>query len=233
MRYPGGKGKVFQQLINLMPPHEVYIETHVGGGSVLRNKRPAKHSIAIDKDPAAINQLRSEGLECELVETDAVEFLRAYNFTGRELVFSDPPYPKETRRSRQRLYRHDYNADDHRELLAMLIALPCAVMITSYDNPLYADVLKEWVRIDFRGVSHVGSRSEVAWLNFEPGMVHDHQYLGTSFRQREAFKRKRQRWLDRFTDLSLAEQQAVLSDFSEAFLAQTSVSSYLEVSNER
>ena len=31
MNYPGGKGGVYQRLINLMPPHEVYIETHLGG----------------------------------------------------------------------------------------------------------------------------------------------------------------------------------------------------------
>ncbi|ODS31873.1 MAG: D12 class N6 adenine-specific DNA methyltransferase, partial [Candidatus Scalindua rubra] len=24
-----------------MPPHEVYIETHLGGGAVMRNKRPS------------------------------------------------------------------------------------------------------------------------------------------------------------------------------------------------
>jgi len=48
MRYPGGKGKCYQHVINLMPPHSVYIETHLGGGSVLRHKRPAKRNIAIE-----------------------------------------------------------------------------------------------------------------------------------------------------------------------------------------
>lgn len=233
MRYPGGKGKVFQQLINLMPPHEVYIETHVGGGSVLRNKRPAPRSIAIDKDELPLEQLAAHRLECDLVQADAVEYLRQYSFTGKELVFSDPPYPAETRRSRNRIYRYDYTTDDHVDLLETLVTLPCAVMITSYDNQLYAETLKDWVRVDFRGVSHVGSRPEVAWMNFQPGLVHDHQYLGGSFRQREAFKRKRQRWLDRFTGLSLAEQQAVLADLSGAFLANAPPLSHLEVSDGR
>ncbi|MBS0352463.1 MAG: DNA adenine methylase, partial [Proteobacteria bacterium] len=48
MSYPGGKGKCYQRLINLMPPHETYIETHLGSGAVLRNKRPAKTTIGID-----------------------------------------------------------------------------------------------------------------------------------------------------------------------------------------
>ncbi len=50
MSYPGGKGKCYQRLINLMPPHETYIESHLGGGAVLRNKRPAKANIGIDAD---------------------------------------------------------------------------------------------------------------------------------------------------------------------------------------
>ena len=49
--YPGGKGGVFQRLINIMPSHEVYIETHLGGGAVMRNKRPARYNIGIEIDP--------------------------------------------------------------------------------------------------------------------------------------------------------------------------------------
>ena len=41
MTYPGGKGQCFPHIINQMPPHQVYIETHLGGGSVLANKKPA------------------------------------------------------------------------------------------------------------------------------------------------------------------------------------------------
>ena len=56
MRYPGGKFRCFQKLINLMPPHRVYIETHLGGGAVLRHKIPAEFNIGIDRDPEAIRE---------------------------------------------------------------------------------------------------------------------------------------------------------------------------------
>ena len=49
-QYPGGKGRSFRTLINLMPPHDRYVETHVGGGAVLRHKLAAKKSIGIDLD---------------------------------------------------------------------------------------------------------------------------------------------------------------------------------------
>lgn len=59
MNYPGGKGQVFQRLINLMPPHEVYIETHLGGGSIIRNKLPARQNIGIEIDPTLIGTWRT------------------------------------------------------------------------------------------------------------------------------------------------------------------------------
>ena len=58
MNYPGGKGGVYQKLINLMPPHEVYIETYLGGGAVIRNKKPAKRNIGIEIDPNTMRILR-------------------------------------------------------------------------------------------------------------------------------------------------------------------------------
>ena len=35
--YPGGKSGsgVYQQLINLMPPHKIYIEAFLGGGAIM------------------------------------------------------------------------------------------------------------------------------------------------------------------------------------------------------
>lgn len=63
MGYPGGKNGagVFQRIINLMPPHDVYIEPFLGGGAVLRLKRPARLNIGLDLDRAAVSTLASFG----------------------------------------------------------------------------------------------------------------------------------------------------------------------------
>lgn len=55
--YPGGKGAagVHQNIINLIPPHDVYIETHLGGGSIMLRKRPSSINIGIDLDPEVID----------------------------------------------------------------------------------------------------------------------------------------------------------------------------------
>src|SRR5579883_3303215 len=54
--YPGGKAGdgVFQRIINLMPPHQVYIEPFFGGGAIMRLKRPARVNIGIDRDRTAL-----------------------------------------------------------------------------------------------------------------------------------------------------------------------------------
>lgn len=60
MSYPGGKNGsgVYQRIINLMPPHEVYIEAFLGGAAVMRLKRPAAVNIGIDVDPRAVEMAR-------------------------------------------------------------------------------------------------------------------------------------------------------------------------------
>ena len=75
MRYPGGKGKCFQHIVNILPPHSTYIETHLGGGSVLLNKAPATENIGIDRDPRVIRFWKKNFPDiANFVETDAIDF---------------------------------------------------------------------------------------------------------------------------------------------------------------
>lgn len=57
-RYDGGKGRLFQRIISLMPPHDVFLAPFVGGGKVLANKIPAQYNIAFDLDDAVIEAWR-------------------------------------------------------------------------------------------------------------------------------------------------------------------------------
>jgi DNA adenine methylase len=99
MNYPGGKGGVFHKLINLMPPHEVYIETHLGGGAIMRNRARAQRDIGIEIDPQVIEMwCQNKPIDFELIHDDAINYLKSYQFTGRELLYCDPPYLRKTRK---------------------------------------------------------------------------------------------------------------------------------------
>jgi DNA adenine methylase len=217
MRYPGGKGKTFQHIINLMPAHRVYIETHVGGGAVLRNKRPATRNIALDADPKVVAQwdagLQNVELLCERAET----FLARFPFQGDELAFVDPPYLPSTRR-RDKVYRCDYTESDHVQLLTLLKKLPCMVILSGYANPLYDEMLATWRTRTFRAKTHAEVRTETLWFNFEPpALLHDSRYLGDGFRQRQAAKRRMERIKEKFIRMDAVERTAIAQWLHEAF----------------
>lgn len=218
MRFPGGKFRCYQKLVNLMPPHRVYIETHLGGGAVLRHKAPAEVSIGVDCDPAVIGAFVGHfDSRFKFINTRAEDFLTSYQFAGDEFVYSDPPYWPASRRSRRSPYRHDYSEEQHVGLLQALRRLPCAVMISGYGNTTYDELLSGWGKYVFTGTSHTGQREETVWLNFEPALLHDTSFLGETFRDRQAIKRKRARWVSRFRSESVGVQQAILADLSGAF----------------
>ncbi|ALV06359.1 Upf31.0 [Roseateles depolymerans] len=217
MKYPGGKGKTYQHIINLMPPHRVYIETHLGGGAVLRNKRPAEHSIGIDADERVVAQWRARTADpptdtaypdLELICGRAEEFLARYSFLGDELVYVDPPYHPETRRQ-PRVYRCDYDVEDHVELLSLLARLPCPVIVSGYAHPLYDELLGGWNQRTFQAKTHTDVRTETLWFNFEPpDQLHDSRHRGDNFRERQTLKRRMERLQDRVRAMDPAERHA-------------------------
>jgi DNA adenine methylase len=227
MAYPGGKGGegVYQTIINQMPPHRVYIEPFLGGGAIMRRKKPATLNIGIDRDPEAIKAFPeadiagNDNVRFRFESGDGLAFLRAYNFVGDELVYCDPPYLFETRSSDRTRYVCELgDARQHRKLLDLLTALPCMAMISGYWSRLYADRLHAWHSIRFAAMTHSGPRTEWLWSNFpEPVELHDYRHVGASFRERERIKRKKQRWMARLHRLPILERQALLAAISEAW----------------
>lgn len=222
MRYPGGKGKTYQHVVNLMPPHSVYIETHLGGGAVMRHKRAASRSIGIDLDERVIDEWNAiPSSTMELVHGKAEDFLRSYPFSGSELVYCDPPYHPATRRQ-ERVYRHDYNERDHVELLEILAALPCKVLLSGYAHPLYDAMLTGWNRRQFKAATHNGVREETLWFNFEPPtQLHDARYLGGDFRERQSTKRRLQRLRSKVASMDPIERSAFIQWMREQYPFQT------------
>lgn len=216
--YPGAKGKCYQRLINLMPPHSTYIESHLGSGKVLLNKRSAQKNIGIDIDGAVIEHWRQHNPDrCTLVHGDAAEYLAQYPFLGTELVYSDPPYVKSTRQ-RQDIYRHDYSDADHERLIRTLKSLPCSVMLSGYPSAMYHDYLANWRKVTYSVKTHIGIREECVWMNFpEVAKLHDGFYLGATFRERQTIRRRQHRLLDRFEKMDSIERNHVLQLLNQQY----------------
>ena len=198
-----------QPIIAMMPPHDTYIETHLGGGAIMRRKPPSLHNIAIDLDQESISAFDC-GYPVEKIHGCAHQFLSAYNYGGRELVYCDPPYLHQTRSSTRR-YRFDYQEQNHVELLKILKRLPCSVILSGYPSTLYDEQLTDWNTIELQVMNQSGVRTEKLWFNFTTDRVHWCRYAGKNFTDRQRIKRKAESWGKRYQALPRPERLALLS----------------------
>ena len=220
----------YQTIIASMPPHDTYIETHLGSGIVMRRKPPAARSIGLEIDPATFARFGSivaqeaAALDAVTVEThniDCLAFLRDFDFSaaGRVLIYADPPYVLASRSHHATRYRHDYTDEDHRELLAVLDALPASVMISGYPSSLYDSVLHppRWRLLTYQAMTRGGPRTECLWMNFAPDAAHWSTHAGVDFTDRQRIKRKAARWKRMFAELPAGEKTAILAAILEVY----------------
>ena len=253
--YPGGKEACHQKLINLIPPHQIYVEPFLGGGAIMRKKRPAKLNIGVevnedvlwltalklDPDPIIIdtfNNTRAGQLfdgrnpdqlkKAESRETvfafiigNALPFLSWFPVRDdREtFIYCDPPYLRETRKSKAPLYKNEFWTEaEHLRLLDKLGNLDCNIMISGYKSDLYCDLLKGWHTYQFNQMTRGGGLAEEwVWMNYAPPtLLHDFSLLGDGFRERERIKRKKTRWVERFKKTDPQERAAILWALAES-----------------
>jgi DNA adenine methylase len=198
-----------QAIIALMPPHDTYIETHLGGGAIMKRKPPALRNIGIDLNARALARFQCP-YPVEKIHGCAHRFLAKYDYQGRELVYCDPPYLHHTRTSGRR-YRFDYVEADHLELLALLKDLPCPVILSGYPSLLYDEQLADWQQVEIQVMNQAGVRTEKLWLNFAPDRVFWPSFAGKNFTDRQRIKRKAASWAQRYQAMPAAERLAVLS----------------------
>lgn len=217
---------VYQQIINQIRPHDIYIELCAGSGAIAQYKKPAPFETIInDISDKVVQAWKSSTIDipnCEVLQMDAVEFLKTYEFElfarmNRIVVYIDPPYPMDSRRSNREVYEHEMTDQQHVDLLEAVLKLSgnenIDFLISTYENPIYQKMLKEWNLHTFQAQTRKGLATEFLYMNYsnESGILHQYDYLGTDFIDRQRIKRKIQREVSKLINLPATERQAILN----------------------
>jgi 23S rRNA G2069 N7-methylase RlmK/C1962 C5-methylase RlmI len=185
----------------------------LGGGGIMRRKRPAKRNIGVDIDPKVMtiwSAIKKPAVE--IYQEDAVKFLKSYHFTGKEFVYCDPPYLRGKRERTRKLYTYEYTREQHIELLEIIRKIPAMVMISGYESTLYKTSLHDWRSFSFKAKTHKNTAIEWIWMNYPaPTALHDYRYLGNNSKEREKIKNTVKSWKSRIQKMSVLERQALLS----------------------
>lgn len=220
-RYPGGKNGagVYQTIINHIPTHWRYVEAFAGSAAVYRRLRPAQGgAILIERDPVQVMALRDlASSKATILQGNALELLPTLKLGPDDFVYLDPPYHPDARRDPD-LYTFELTAKDHARLLGdVLPALTAAGVhwaLSGYRCDVYdqAAAGHGWHRTDYQAMTRRGVVTESLWTPYDPAAVrlHDHQFLGTDFRERERIARKVRRWADKLKKLPHHEQGAIM-----------------------
>jgi site-specific DNA-adenine methylase len=244
--YNGGKSGsgTYQQIINHIPPHNIYIEPFAGHIGIFRKIRRSSISILNDTDPEVFSSIvdycclqRKEFdhyhdfFQGSLLDkpTKPIVILRNNDYSvimdrfkenADAFIYCDPPYPMHKRISQQKLYRFDWEREDqHADFLKLASNCKCAVMISSYPNDQYNAALKGWHTHKFYSTIRGGRRAEeIIYMNYPPPVIlHDFQYLGKNYRERDNLKRKVKRNLDKLNRLPANERTAIISSIIQIY----------------
>lgn len=194
----GGKGAsgVCHHIINQIPEHTIYIEGFLGLGRVLRYKKPAIRNVGIDMDSHILdlwNKAEYKDMNLEVLYNSFFSLANMKELQQKDcFLYLDPPYPISTRKSSNK-YKHELSDKQHYNLLQIAKGLGCMVAISTYDNYLYQQELKDWRKIQFQAKTRGGVATETLYMNYKqplPSQLHDTRFVGGNFRQREKTKRR-------------------------------------------
>jgi len=104
--------------------------------------------------------------QVQIENRPALEVIKRFWYSN-VFMYLDPPYPLGTRMAKQ--YKHEMTDDEHVELLETMLQFPGKAIISSYDNDMYNDLLKDWHKESTQGYAeyHGADRREVIWMNYE------------------------------------------------------------------
>lgn len=230
--YPGAKTNsgILQFLINRIPHHERYFELFAGSASLYFAKKLALQNVIMDRDEEvyrALGTKLSEGYPykyihetpasstTELSCRDAQQWLwdNTDELRWPDFIYLDPPYPFLSRRSGKSYYRHEMTNDDHVQLLTTIRTVKAKIMISTRQNDLYDEYLYDWRKDVFKTVDRAGRAEEIIYMNYPvPDLLHQYDYVGQNFSDRQRIRRKVSRFSNKIQDLPPYERHLLIQE---------------------
>ena len=213
--YNGGKGGAgtYQTIINEIPPIDTFIEVFAGGAAVAHNLKPPGSIVINDIDAGVIDQYIYARYPAILTNMDYKTCIDKHAYAcSKCLVYADPPYLFETRKSQRTLYNYEWDVQDHIAFLDYARSMKCLCIISHYPCKRYDETLAGWRTVDFKSMTRNGLADERLYCNYsQPQKLHDYRYLGEDFTDRQRIKRKIQRVKTKLAMLQPLERAAFIA----------------------
>lgn len=220
--YFGGKGGngTYQSIINEIPPHDTLIIPFAGNCAITRNIKPANMTILNDIDPEVIKRWANDYIpnkDLILSNKDFRRFFSSYKFLPDNFIYCDPPYLKSSRKSNADVYNFEMSDRDHIDLLQIIIKLNCNVAISSLPNKLYDEYLHGWRKVEYKNITRRGLVIESLYCNYNiiDGALHDYNFLGKDFIDRQRIKRKINQMVLKLSKLNDKERMAIITKLND------------------
>jgi len=101
----------------------------------------------------------------QIENRNVFELLPIYN-RENVLMYLDPPYLPKTRKSRK-MYKFEFTDADHEKLLKEICCSKAKILISGYENELYAKYLSNWRKDNISAKNQTGKlKTETIWMNY-------------------------------------------------------------------
>lgn len=199
--YYGGKGSsgTYQTIINLIRPHDYFFEPFGGNYTISRKIGGKAIRLINDLSIKTFEKYPPEKHSFWFYNFDYREFINKWFFDSgifknKVVIYFDPPYPLDSRKSQRLVYDCEMDLAAHVDFLNYVISqnFKCDILISTYPNQLYAEKLKDWYRIEFKSMTRKGLADEWLFLNYDPAKItelQDTSYFGADFTERQKNKR--------------------------------------------
>jgi len=223
LNYTGSKfgAGVYQNIINEIPPHGVYVELFGGSGAIIKIKKPAIHQNTICEISRSVIDKSNYPTGVTTICTCGMVYFKSINHLPAMIntfVYADPPYEIKARRAGRLYYANEWTDEQHYDLSQLLKSTLAMVAVSCYRSELYDELYSGWRFKEFNSMTRRGVRKECVYFNYPvPEQLHEYTFLGKNKTDRQRIARKIIAFQQKIFSLPPLEREALLSSLQSGY----------------